>query len=257
MLRRMWSYRHLALSLAHREYKIRYRQSFIGLAWAVIGPLATLGVGTIIFKSIVGVDTGGTSYEVFTLAGILPWTFFASGLTFGIGSIVHAKSMVAKLSFPRLVIPISMVGTAFIDLAISSLIFVVFAYVLGEGLPLTALWVPLLLLIEIAFVLGLVLWGSAVNVFARDIRFAVPLVVQLWLLVTPVLYPLSEVPAEFRSWYLANPMAGLVESFRGVLIHGSGLDLGLLASPILGAGAALAIGTWYFAATQSRFADVI
>ena len=143
------------------------------------------------------------------------------------------------------------------DLIVSILIFVTFAYGLGDGLPLTALWFPLLLAIEIAFVIGVVLFGSALNVFARDVRLAVPLLVQLWLFLTPVMYPLSSVPTRMRAWYLLNPMTGLVESFRGILVYGLPPDLGLLSPAIVGALTVLVIGTSYFRATEPRFADVV
>jgi ABC-type polysaccharide/polyol phosphate export permease len=144
-----------------------------------------------------------------------------------------------------------------IDLGITTVVFVAFILVTGAGLPLTALLAPLLLAIEIAFVVGVVLLGSALNVFARDIRLAIPLLVQLWFLLTPVVYPLSDVPAELRWVYLANPMTGLIESFRSVLVYGHAPDAATLAPSIVGAILALVVGTWYFAATEKRFADVI
>jgi lipopolysaccharide transport system permease protein len=256
-MRRLWKYRHLAFSLARREFQIRYRQSFLGLLWAFILPLAALGAGSLVFKTIAGLHVKGESYELTTFAALVPWTFFASGLSFGVGSVVGQKSMVTKLNFPRFVLPLGMVGVSFLDLAISGSIFVGLAYLIGDGLRLTALWVPLLLLIEVAFVIGLAFFGSALNVFARDIRFAVPLLVQLWFLLTPVLYPLEAVPRELRSWYMANPMTGLVESFRRVLLVGQGPDLTLLLPAVLGSVVSLVIGSLYFWSTEKRFADVI
>lgn len=256
-MRRLWSYRHLILSLMRREFQIRYRQSFLGIFWALILPLVTLGAGTLVFKRIAGLGVSGESYELTTMAALVPWTFFASALSFGVGSVVGQKSMVTKLPFPRLTLPLGMVGVSFLDLTISGTIFVGLSYLIGDGLRITALWAPVLLLIQVAFAIGLVLFWSALNVFARDIRFGIPLLVQLWLLLTPVLYPLEAVPAELRLWYVANPMTGVVESFRRVLLGGQAPDFGLLLPAIIGAVASLVIGSWYFAATQKRFADAI
>ena len=257
MFRRLWKYRSLTSSFVRRQYQLRYRQSFVGFAWALLPPLATLGVGAILFRSIARVETGGTSYGVFAMAGLVPWTFFASSVSQGVPSIVGSIQTVTRLSFPRATIPLSIVGLSLLDLAIASVGFVIIAFVSGEGLPLTALWAPVLLLIEIPLIVGIVLLGSALNVFARDIRLAVPIAVQFWLLLTPVMYPLSEVPRDLRTLYHLNPMTGLVESFRSVLVFGHAPDPGVLISSLVGAAVLLLVGTWYFNATESRFADAI
>lgn len=254
---RAFSYRHLVLSLVRRQYNLRYRQSLAGIAWAIVPPLASLGAATLVFNKVIGVDTGRTSYPLFVFAALVPWTFFANALTFGIPSVSVAQQMVTRLAFPRVALPLSAVGTTLLDLGISLSAFVAFAYVTGAGLPMTALWFPLFLVIEIMLAVGLVLFGSALNIFARDVRLGIPLLVQLWLFLTPVLYPLAEVPARLRSWYLANPMTGLTESFRKALVYGEGPDLTLLLPAVIGAAVALVVGSWYFAATERRFADVI
>jgi len=252
-----WTRRSLVRSFVRRQYQLRYRQSFAGFAWAIFPPIASLAVATLVFHEVIGVDTGEVPYPIFTLAGLAPWSFFASSVTTGIPSIVAQQTMVTRLAFPRAAIPISTIGVALLDLGITALLFVAFAMLTGAGLPLTALLAPLLLVIEIVFVVGVVLLGSALNVFARDIRLAVPLLVQLWLLLTPVMYPLTEVPADLRSFYLINPMTGLIESFRDVLIEGRLPELNMLLPSVIGAVVVLAIGTSYFAATEKRFADVI
>jgi len=132
-----------------------------------------------------------------------------------------------------------------------------FVYGIGESIPATAIWFGALLIIEIALAVGVVLLGSALNVFARDIKLMTPMAVQLWLFATPVMYPLREVPAGLRPWYLANPMTGIVESSREILIYGHGLRLGLLLPAVVGAVIVLVIGSWYFSATEARFADAI
>lgn len=256
MFRRIWSYRHLLASLVRRQYRLRYRQSFAGLAWALVPPLATLGAAMLVFHNVIGVRTE-EPYALFALAALAPWTFFANSLIIGVPSVVNAQVMVTRLSFPRAIVPLSTIGIALLDLAISGLVFVVFSYAVGDGLPATALLFPLLVLLEIALIIGVVLLASALNAFARDIGLAVPLIVQLWFFLTPVVYPLTEVPSSLKGFYLANPMTGIVESARRLLVDGQLPDFTLLVTAGLGAAGVLLIGSWYFAATESRFADVV
>jgi lipopolysaccharide transport system permease protein len=257
MLRDLWCHRDLLVSLVRRQYQLRYRQSVAGFAWAVVPPLAMLVTATVVFHRVVGVDTGRTSYSMFVLSGVVPWSFFASSLTFGIPSVAGALPMVTRFPFPRAVLPLSMVGLSLLDLVVAIGLFAAFAYSQGDGFAWTAAFVPLLVLIEIALAIGLVLLGSAVNVFARDLRLAVPLGVQLWLFLTPVMYPLSAVPKELRPLYLANPLTGLVENFHRVLAFDQALNVQLLAPSLIGALFALVAGWWYFGVIESRFADVI
>jgi lipopolysaccharide transport system permease protein len=253
----LWKHRDLIVSLSRRQYQLRYRQSFIGFAWAFLTPLATLGAAGLVFHKVAGVSTGRTPFVVSTLAAVVAWSFFASSVGFGVTSIVTVQGMIARLSFPRMALPLSMIGTATLDLVIASGIFVVFAVATGAGIPITALWFPVLVLIEVVMIVGIVLLGSALNVFARDVRLAVPLVLQMWLLTTPVMYPLSATPPGVRSWLLLNPLTGLVENFRRVLAEGRGLDLSLLAPSLVGAAFVIIAGFWYFTVTEPRFADVV
>jgi len=257
MIARLWRRRSLALTLTKRQYELRYRQSVIGLLWAVAAPLATLGVATLLFDRVLGVDTGGAPYPLFALSALVPWGFFASSLTFGVQSITQSGGLVTRFAFPRAVLPLSMIGTAFIDLLISCGLFVVFLILSGTGMPSSALWVPLLLIVEIVLVVSLVLLISALNVFARDVKLFVPIGVQLMLFVTPVMYSLRSVPESLRPWFKLNPMAGLVESFRQVLVYGSAPDLSLLLPTILITTVLFGFAHWYFGATEPRFADVI
>lgn len=254
MIRALWSHRDLVVSLVRRQFQLRYRQSAAGVAWAILPPLVTVGAATIVFAEVAKVDTGAIPYPLFAFAALTPWTFFASCLTFGVPSVVQSHGMVTRLAFPRAALPLSMIGLAFVDLAIAAATFVIFVYVTGNALPLTALWFPVLFLVELVLVVGVVLIGSSLNVFARDVKLAIPLLTQLWLFLTPVLYPL---PERFRSWYVLNPMTGVVESFRDVLVRGQAPDLGLLVPAIIGALVLLLAGWWYFSVTEHRFADVI
>jgi lipopolysaccharide transport system permease protein len=257
MIRRLWRFRELVAAMTRVQFQLRFRQSFVGVLWAVLPPLLTLGVAAVVFGGVVKVNTGDTPYVVATMAALAPWTFFANSLMLGVPSLSSSVGLIQRVAFPRASIPLGMVGASIIDLAVSFAIFLIVAFAFGTGLPPSALWVPLLFLIEIALVSGSLLLASALNVFARDVRLAVPLIAQMMLLVTPVMYPLSSVPHRMRPFYLVNPMTGLVESFRRVLVYGQGPQLGLLVPSIIGAGLFLVVGTLYFSAKERVFADVI
>jgi lipopolysaccharide transport system permease protein len=256
VLRRLWSHRDLVASLVRRQFQLRYRQSAVGFAWALLPSLATLGVGAILFRGVLGVKTGGEPYSVVTMAALIPWMFLANSLPQGITSVAQNLAIVTRLAFPRAALPLSIVGLSVLDLLVASAAFVVIALVTGEGIPVTAAWAPLLVLLEVPLIVGVVLLGAALNVFARDVKLAVPLVVQVWLLLTPVLYPLSAAE-HLRRFYLINPMTGMVESFRRVLVYGQAPDLQLLLPTMIGAVGLFVIGWWYFRSTEPRFADVI
>lgn len=257
LISRLWSSRSLVASLTRRQFQIHYRQSFAGYLWAVIPPLGLLAVGGIVFGKVVGVDSGDAPYSVVTMAALVPWNIFANGVTAGVPVLYASNSMITKLPFPRVALPLATIATSLVSLAITVAIFLVFAFSSGEGLPGTAIWLPLILFAELIFVFGVVLLGSALDVFARDVRLAVPIIAQLWLLITPVMYPLSSVPTELRSWYIANPMTGFVEASRSVLVYAESPDMGLLGPSLIGAAVAFLVGAWYFNATEPRFADVV
>ena len=259
-LRKALGARHLVITLIRRQFQVRYRQSFIGVTWALVPPLLTLAVGLILFRRVLDVDVGETPYVLFTLSGLIPWTFFTSSLTFGVPSIGNNQALIRRLAFPRAALPLSAVGISLIDLAVAGGLFVIAAFAFGEGLQLSALWFPLLLVLETLFVSGVVLLASALNAFATDFRLLVPVSTQLLFFVTPVLYPLSVVSERserLEELFRLNPMTGFVESFRTILIFGRSPDLGTLLPSIVGTVVALVLGLWYFRATESRFADVV
>jgi lipopolysaccharide transport system permease protein len=259
VFRRLWRYRSLTMTMVKRQYQLRYRQSLVGFVWAIFPPIASLLVATLVFHKVIGVESGSknVSYPLFALAGLAPWTFFTSAVSSGVPSVVGSIQLVTRFSFPRAVLPISFLGTALIDLALTAGIFVGYVLVTAVGIPLTALLFPLLLAIEIVLATGIILLGSALNTFARDIRLAVPIVMQLWLFLTPVMYPLSIVSHSLRPFFLANPMTGVIENFRNILVYGKPLDWSLLTPSLVAAVALLIIGTWYFGAVEDRFADVV
>ena len=256
MMRELWARRALIDSLVRRTFVLRYRQSFGGVLWALVPSLGILTAGSIVFDNDSSAATGAEPYALLTMAALVPWSLFASSITFGVPSIVQAQPMVTRLPFPKATLPIAAIGTSMIDLAISGVLFVVLSYVIGDGLPLTALWFPVLIAVEMLMIAGILLLGSAMNVFAWDIKMIVPMATQFWLLITPVMYSLESV-RDMRSLYLANPMTGIVESSRRVLVYGQPPAFDLLMPTIIGASVLLLIGMWYFSSVENRFADVI
>lgn len=256
LFRGVWTHRFLTATLIRKLFQLRYRQSAAGFLWSIVPPLATVAMATLVFHEVAGVDTGKIPYPAFAIAGLAPWTFFSNCLSAGVPSVVQQSQMITRLAFPRAVVPFSMIGVSLVDLGVAIIILFAFLFVTGFPITATVAWFPLLLLIEIALVSGVVLLTSAINVFGRDLKLGLPLFTQLWLFLTPVMYPLSDV-GEFRSWYMLNPMTGLMESFRDVLLNNRAPSLELLAPSLIGAAVLIALGIWYFSAVESRFADAL
>ena len=257
MLRETWSHRSLLWALTYRQYQLRYRQSAAGVLWAFVAPIATLVTATIVFHGVANVDTGSVPYPLFAMAALVPWSFFASCLNFGTQSVTQSGPLVTLFAFPRIVLPLSMIGTAFVDLVISAMVFLAYSVAIGQHLPVTVWWFPIVLLLEVALTVGICSLAAAVNVFARDVKLVIPTALQVWLLLTPVMYPLSAVPSAVRWLYLANPMTGIVESFRRILVYGQPPSLLLLAPTLLGIAFFVSVGLWYFGVTERRFADAL
>ena len=263
-LRDVWAYRELLYFLVWRDVKIRYKQTALGAAWAILQPLLTMLVFTIFFGGLAKVGSDGLPYPIFSFAGLLPWTFFAQGLSQSSGSIVGSSSLITKVYFPRLVIPISSVLAGIVDFAIAFVVLIGMMAYYGIWPAFAAVWwLPALLVLAAITALGVGFWLSALSVEYRDVRFVVPFFVQLWLFVTPVIYPASKVAAKLEElglprWlYGLNPMAGVVEGFRWAL-----LGVGAPQLPVLFASAAVALlllvsGAFYFRRMERGFADVV
>jgi lipopolysaccharide transport system permease protein len=216
----LYHYRDLLWLWTAREIRVRYKQSMLGVAWAIVQPLTLTIVFTLVFSQLVRVDTGGVPYPIFAYAALVPWTFFATSLSFGIPSLVNNLNLVTKIYFPREVLPLASVCAALLDYAIASLIFggMLVVYRIWPGAHL--LWVVPLLLVQAILTIGITLLGSAVIVFFRDVRFVVPLLTQLWMYATPIIYPVDLVPERLRPYYFVNPMAGIIDGYRRVLVMG-------------------------------------
>jgi homopolymeric O-antigen transport system permease protein len=257
-LKDLYRYRGLLMTWTMREVRIRYSQSLLGVAWAVLQPLSLMLIYTMVFVLFVRMPSDNSPYPLFSYIALLPWMFFASSLTFGTASITNNMNLVTKIYFPREILPIASIGASLVDFFVASGLFVTMLayYAPPQGMA-ALLWLPVLLCGQIALTTGVVLLASAVNVFYRDVRFVIPLVTQLWLYATPVIYPVSLVPEPFRKVYMLNPMAGIIDSYREVLLHGRSPNLEYLAFSVVISTGVLFSGYRLFKRAEMTFADVI
>jgi len=220
-LREVWAYRELLYFLTWRDVKVRYKQTLLGVAWAVIQPLFTMLIFTLFFGKLAGIDarTDGIPYPLFAYAGLLPWTFFSNAVTNSGNSLVGSANLITKVYFPRMIVPAAAVGAGLVDLAVAFVMLV--ALMIYYRVPPTPniLMLPFLVLLATVFATAIGMWLSALNVKYRDIRFALPFMIQLWMFVSPVIYPATILPQKWR-WLLdLNPLTGIIEGFRSSLFN--------------------------------------
>jgi lipopolysaccharide transport system permease protein len=256
-LKILYQYRDLLWLWTSREIKIRYKQSLLGVAWAILQPLALTAVFTIVFSWLVRIDSGEIPYPIFAYSGLVPWTFFASSMSFGVSSLVNNMNLVTKIYFPREILPLANIGAALVDFAIASLIFLgmMVFYRVWPGIE--ALWVLPLLIVQIILTVGVTLIGSAVLVFFRDVRFVIPLLIQIWMYSTPVIYPVDLVPDRLLPFYFINPMAGIIDGYRRALFLGQPPRMqAMLLSTVLSV-LLCALGYALFKRLEPLYADLI
>ena len=255
-LRDLWQYRELLLFLVWRDLKVRYKQTVLGVLWAILQPLATMLVFTLFLSRVIQ-DTGGAAYPLWVFAALVPWSFFATGLAQSSDSLIGSANLIKKVYFPRLAIPIATVLSGVVDFALSFSVLLVLMLVYQRLPSLQVLWLLPLLLLALSTALGVGLWLSALNVQFRDVRYVVPFLTQLWLFATPVAYPSSLVPEQWRPLVALNPMVGVVEGFRWALL-GTVPAPGpmLLVSTVASLGL-LVSGAFYFRRMERSFADIV
>lgn len=253
----LWRYRELVYFLAMRDVKVRYRQTFLGVLWAILQPLFTMVVFSVIFGRLAKIPSDGIPYPIFAYCGLLPWQLFATAMGNASNSLVGAQHLITKIYFPRLVIPLSSVLTAVVDFALAFLVLVGLMVYYGIAPTPAVVVLPFLLLLAAVSALGVGLWLSALNVRYRDVRYTVPFLVQVWLYATPVAYPASLVPEQWRPLFGLNPMAGVVEGFRWALLGGTFEPGPLIAVSVGMALALLASGLFFFRRMERTFADVV
>lgn len=254
----LWVYRELVLFMIWRDVKVRYKQTLLGMAWAVIVPVLTMVVFNFLFGRVAKVPTDGIPYPIFSFTALLPWGLFVTALNQGSRSLVAHNNMITKIYFPRLILPLSSVLAGLVDFAIAFLILIGLLIYYRITPPINALWaLPLFLVLAILTALGVALWLSAFNVRYRDVNHALPFITQIWFFVTPVAYSAKVVSENWRLVYSLNPMAGVVNGFRWALLGaGSGPDAALW----LSAGISMLIlvtGLFYFRSMERTFADTI
>ena len=255
-LRELWAYRELLVVLTMRDIKVRYKQTVLGAAWAILQPFMTMVVFTIFFGHLASMPSDGYPYPVFVYAALLPWMFFANAITSSSNSLVGSAHLINKVYFPRLVIPLSAVGAGIVDFAVASVILLAMMLFYGVGWSLNLLVAPVLLLSVLFIALGAGTCLSALTVTYRDFRYVVPFMVQVWMFVTPVVYPASLVPTQWRWLIFLNPMSGLIEGFRAVFL-GKAFDFFGLAISSVVAMSLFLVGVSYFERVERRFADII
>jgi len=257
-LRELWEYRELLYFLTWRDVKVRYKQTVLGAAWAIIQPFFTMVVFSLFFGKLAKVPSDGIPYPIFSFAALVPWTFFANGLSQSSNSLVGSANLIKKVYFPRLVVPISGVLGGLPDFALSFLVLI--GMMVYYGLYPTAvsvLWLPVFLLLALVTALGVGLWLAALNVEYRDIRYIVPFLTQFWLFATPIAYPASLLSEPWRTVYGLNPMVGVVEGFRWALLGRGQAPGPMVAVSGLAALAILVTGAYYFRRMEKNFADVV
>jgi homopolymeric O-antigen transport system permease protein len=253
----LWDYRELLYFLTWRQVKIRYKQTALGIAWAIIQPLFTMLIFSVVFGRFGRVPSDGVPYPVFAFCALLPWQLFSFALTESANSVIADPRLITKVYFPRLIIPMAAICVGLADFAVAFLVLLALMFYYGLLPTVAVLTLPLWTLLAIATALAAGVWLSAVNVRYRDVRYTLPFLSQLWLFATPVAYPLSMVPPQWRPLFALNPMVGVVEGFRWALLgHGSAP----LAAIAVSAAVVLVVltgGLYYFRRTELTFADMV
>ena len=256
-LRELWEYRELLYFLVWREIKIRYKQTALGVVWAVIQPLFTMLVFSVFFGRLARMPSDGVPYPVFTLCALLPWQLFAFALTESSNSVVANQRLITKVYFPRLVMPLAALGVGLVDFCIAFVLLLGVAAYFGVAFSVTLITVPIWAALALLTALAVGLWLSALNVKYRDVRYAVPFMAQIWMFATPVAYPTSIVPEAWRPFYALNPMVGVVDGFRWALFGVTDPPRVTAAVSALVVGVLLVGGLYYFRRMERTFADVV
>ncbi len=256
-LRELWDYRELLYFLTWRDVKVRYKQTALGAAWAIIQPLFMMLVFSLFFGRLAKVPSDGIPYPIFTFCALLPWQLFAHALTESSNSLVGNQNLITKVYFPRLVVPIAAVLGGLVDFAVAFAILLVMMFYYGVVPGWAIVTLPGFILLAVMTALGVGLWLSALNVKYRDVRYTITFLVQFWLFATPVAYPSSIVPAKWRALYGLNPMAGVVEGFRWALLGKTEAPGAMLWVSVAVVILILVGGLYYFRRMEQEFADVV
>lgn len=257
-LKDLWTYRELVYFLTWRNLKVRYKQTALGAAWAILQPFLTMVVFSIFFGNLAQVPSDGVPYPIFSYTALLPWTLFAKALTDASHSLVQSSHMITKVYFPRLILPIASILSGLVDFALAFL--VLFVMMLYYGIiPTAVVWtLPLFVLLAMITALGVGIWLSAMNVLYRDVGYVLPFLTQFWMTLTPIAYPASLLPEKWRLIYAMNPMTGVVEGFRWALLGSTTSAPTSMLAVSTGISILILItGLYYFRRMERRFADMV
>jgi lipopolysaccharide transport system permease protein len=252
----LWAYRELLFFLTWRDVKVRYKQTALGAAWAILQPLFMMIIFTIFFGRLAGVGSSGIPYPLFALAGLVPWTFFSNAITASGNSLVGSANLITKVYFPRLIVPAAAMLAGLVDFLLAFLLLCVLMVYYRVSVTAHVLFLPVLVLLTALFGLGVGTWMSALNVKYRDVRFALPFVIQLWLFVSSVILPSSSVPQKWRWILLFNPMSAIIEGYRSALF-GLPFDWPALGIASVLTVLALLYAIYSFGRVERSFADII
>ncbi|MDA8090756.1 MAG: ABC transporter permease [Nitrospiraceae bacterium] len=256
-LKEMWGYRELLYFLTWRDVKVRYKQTVLGAAWAIIQPFFTMVVFSLFFGRLAKMPSEGIPYPLFSYSALVPWTFFANGLNTGSNSLVSGSNLLQKIYFPRLIMPLATVFSGIVDFLLALAVLFAMMFYYGLTGTVNVVWLPCFLLLAFITSLGVALWLSAMNVQFRDVKYVIPFLTQIWLFATPIAYPSTLLHGVWRTLYGLNPMVGVVEGFRWALL-GTNTAPGPMI--IVSAAAALVLavtGAFYFRRMEKTFADVV
>lgn len=254
--RELYAYRELLFVLTARDIKVRYKQTALGITWALLQPLANMLLFTVIFGRLAKLPSDGFPYPIFVFAALLPWTFFANAVSSASESVVGASTLITRVYFPRLIIPLSSVCTAFVDFALASLVLLVLMLFYGVGWSPNLLLAPVLVVALAFTALGVGTMLAALNVSYRDFRYIVPFGIQFWMFASPVVYPSSMIPDRWQWLYHLNPIAGIIDGFRCVFL-GMPFDWAALGTSMVASIVIFVVGVVLFERAERRFADVI
>lgn len=256
-LRELWRFRELLYFLVWRDIKVRYKQTVLGASWAILQPLMTMVVFSLFFGKLAKIPSDGIPYPIFSYCALVPWTFFATGLSSSSNSLVGSQSLIKKVYFPRLAIPLATVLAGVVDFALAFVVLLGMMLFFGITPTINVVWLPALVALAFVTALGVGLWMSALNVQFRDIRYTIPFVTQFWMFTTPIAYPSSLLEEPWRSIYGINPMVGVIEGFRWALLGAETKPGPMLVVSTLAAVCVLISGALYFRRMEKTFADVV
>jgi lipopolysaccharide transport system permease protein len=256
-LRGVWEYRELLFFFVWRDIKVRYKQTALGVGWAILQPLLGMVVFSVFFGRLAGVPSDGIPYPVFAYSALLPWTYFANSLSECASSLVGAQNLVTRIYFPRLLLPLSGTLSGLVDLGVAFIVLIGMIVFYRIHLTWGVVFLPAFVLLALLTALGVGLWLAALNVKYRDVQYTLPFLTQLWLFITPVAYPVSIVPEQLRWLYGLNPMVGVVEGFRWALTGTTTPEWGAIAASCVVVTVLLVTGVAFFSRAERTFADVV